>query len=141
VLKSRERLGDEDGMAKKRAASSKALKPAPPAERPAVTAERFVRLHRLLHFLAAGPQTRARITRQFKLDVRAFYRELELLRGSGIDVTLAEGRYRLADDVDEAAARLPFPDPHLNLGEATQLARGRSTAQRKLSAFLHNLLV
>jgi hypothetical protein len=127
-------------MAKKRAASPKAPKPAPGTERPAVTAERFVRLHRLLHFLAAGPQTRARITRQFKLDVRAFYRELELLRGSGIGVTLAEGRYGLAEDVDEAAARLPFPDPHLTLGEASQLARGRGAAQRKLKGFLETLL-
>jgi predicted DNA-binding transcriptional regulator YafY len=128
-------------MARKRVATPKASKPATPAERPAVTAERFVRLHRLLHFLAAGPQTRARITRQFKLDVRAFYRELELLRGAGIAVSLAEGRYGLDEDVDEAAARLPFPDPHLTLGEATQLARGRGPAQRKLKQFLQSLQV
>jgi hypothetical protein len=127
-------------MAKKRAASPKAPRPAPPAERPAVTAERFVRLYRLLHFLAAGPQTRTRITRHFKLDVRAFYRELELLRGAGIDVTLAGGRYGLAEDVAEAASRLPFPDPHLTLGEAGELARGRSAAQRKLKQFLQALL-
>jgi predicted DNA-binding transcriptional regulator YafY len=127
-------------MAKKRAAGPKAAKAAAPAERPAITAERFVRLFRLLHFLAAGPQTRARITRQFKLDVRAFYRELELLRGADIPVTLAEGRYSLAEDVDTAAARLPFPDPHLTLGEAMQLARGRSAAHRKLKHFLETLL-
>jgi hypothetical protein len=126
-------------MAKKRGVSSKPPKPTPP-ERPAVTAERFVRLQRLLHFLAAGPQTRARITRQFKLDVRAFYRELELLRGAGIAVTLAEGRYSLDEDVDEAVARLPFPDPHLTLGEAVQLAKGRGAAQRKLKQFLQSLL-
>ena len=127
-------------MARKRVASPKAPKPGPPAERPAVTAERFVRLHRLLHFLDAGPQTRARITRQFKLDVRAFYRELELLRGAGIAVTLADGRYGLDEDVNEAAARLPFPDPHLTLGDATQLARGRGAAQRKFKQFLQTLL-
>ena len=127
-------------MARKRSASPKPPKPAPPAERPAVTAERFVRLHRLLHFLAAGPQTRSRITRQFKLDVRAFYRELELLRRAGIAVTLAEGRYGLDEDVDEAAARLPFPDPHLTLGEASQLARGRGAAHHKLKHFLQTLL-
>jgi predicted DNA-binding transcriptional regulator YafY len=127
-------------MAKKRSAGPKAPKPAPTAERPAVTAERFVRLFRLLHFLVAGPQTRARITRRFKLDVRAFYRELELLRAAGIAVTLAEGRYALTEDVDEAASRLPFPDPHLTLGEAQQLVRGRGAAQRKLKQFLQNLL-
>ena len=127
-------------MAKKRAASQKAPKPAAPAERPAVTAERFVRLHRLLHFLAAGAQTRARITRQFKLDVRAFYRELEMLRGAGIGVTLAEGRYSLAEDVTAAAARLPFPNPHLTLGEARLLAKGRGVAPRRLKVFLDALL-
>jgi hypothetical protein len=104
-----------------------------------VTAERFARLLRLLHFLAGGPQTRSRITRHFKLDVRAFYRELELLRGAGIAVTLAGGRYGLDKDVDEAAARLPFPDPHLTLGEATQLARGRGAAHRKFKHFLQSL--
>jgi hypothetical protein len=128
-------------MAKKRAATPKAPKPAPARERPAVTAERFVRLFRLLHFLAAGAQTRARITRQFKLDVRAFYRELELLRTAGIAVTLAEGRYSLAEAVEAAAARLPFPDPHLTLGEAFGLAKGRGVAQRKLKHFLQSLLV
>jgi predicted DNA-binding transcriptional regulator YafY len=127
-------------MARKRAARPTSSKPPSAAERPAVTAERFVRLFRLLHFLAAGPQTRARITRQFKLDVRAFYRELELLRAAEIPVTLAEGRYSLAEDVDTAASRLPFPDPHLTLGEATQLARGRSAAHRKLKHFLETLL-
>ncbi len=126
-------------MAKKRAASPKPPKPVA-TERPAVTAERFRRLFRLLHCLAAGPQTRARITRQFKLDVRAFYRELELLRGAGIAVTLAEGRYGLDEDVNEAAARLPVPDPHLTLGEVFQLARGRGPAQRKLKHFLESLL-
>jgi predicted DNA-binding transcriptional regulator YafY len=125
-------------MARKSPAKPRTAKPAS-AERPAVTAERFVRLHRLLHFLASGPQTRARITRHFKLDVRAFYRELELLRGAGIAVTLAEGRYGLDEDVDAAAARLPFPDPHLTLGEATQLAQGRGPAQRKLKQFLQGL--
>lgn len=126
-------------MARKRAARPKPSRPPSAAERPAVTAERFTRLFRLLHFLAAGPQTRSRITRQFKLDVRAFYRELELLRGAGIAVTLAAGRYALAEDVAEAASRLPFPDPHLTLGEATQLARGRGAAQRKLKQFLEGL--
>jgi predicted DNA-binding transcriptional regulator YafY len=113
-------------MAKKRTAPSEA------EPRAAVTVERFARLYCLLNLLAAGPQTRARLTRSLKLDVRGFYRDLELLRKAGITVTLAEGRYTLAGDVEDALARLPFPDPLLTLGEAVQLARGRTAAHRKL---------
>jgi predicted DNA-binding transcriptional regulator YafY len=105
-----------------------------------VTTERFVRLYRLLYFLAAGPQTRNALTRRFHLDVRGFYRDLELLRSSGIEVTLTEGRYALADNVEEAAARLPFPDPHWTLGEARQLASGRTMAHRKLKDLIQKLL-
>jgi hypothetical protein len=120
-------------MAKKRT-------PVPKAEpRAAVTAERFTRLHRLLGFLTAGPQTRARLTRSLKLDVRGFYRDLELLRKAGITITLTEGRYALAGDVDAALVRLPFPDPHLTLGEARQLARGRTAAHRKLHEQIERL--
>jgi len=56
------------------------------------------------------------------------------------DYVRRRGRYRLADDVDGAAARLPFPDPHLTLGEARQLAKGRGTAHRQLKEFLDTLL-
>jgi predicted DNA-binding transcriptional regulator YafY len=105
-----------------------------------VTAERFTRLYRLLHFLAAGPQTRAAVTRRFRLDVRGFYRDLELLRDYGIEVTLTAGRYALAENVQEAEARLPFPDPHWTLGEAAQLARGRTAAHRKLRGLIQDLL-
>ena len=105
-----------------------------------MTAERFTRLHRLLHFLAACPQTRTAVTRRFHLDVRGFYRDLELLRASGIEVTLTRGRYALAEGVEEAAARLPFPDPHWTLGEARQVAKGRTAAHRKLKGLIKDLL-
>ncbi len=111
-------------MARKRSTA------APPAA--AVTPERAARLHRLLRLLAAGPQKRETLTRRLKLDVRGFYRDLVVLREAGIAVSLEKGRYRLDEDADEAIARLPFPDPHLTLGEAIQLARGRSKAHRKL---------
>src|SRR5262245_27003202 len=78
----------EDGMAKKRSPRvSPALK--------AVTDERARRLARLLQLLGAGPQTRAALTRHLRLDVRGFYRDLELLRAAGIAVTLENRRYVL----------------------------------------------
>lgn len=120
-------------MAKKRSPR------ATPALR-AVTAERARRLCRMLQLLDGGPQTRAGLTRHLRLDVRGFYRDLELLRSAGIAVTLRDRRYTLDEDVDDAIARLPFPDPHLTLGEARQLAKGRTAAHRKLQAQIREIL-
>src|ERR1700704_1842079 len=98
----------------------------------AVTAERASRLYRLLQFLGGGPRSREALIRHLKLDVRGFYRDLELLRAAHIAVTLTERRYTLQESVDHAIARLPFPDPRLTLGGPLQLAKGRGQAHRKL---------
>jgi hypothetical protein len=119
--------------------AKKSRKPSASGSR-AVTAERGVRLYRLLKFLGTGPKTRTALTRHLKLDVRGFYRDLEVLRKAGITVTLQKRRYTLEDDLDEALTRLPFPDPHLTLGEAQQLAKGRSAAHRKLKEQIAQLL-
>jgi predicted DNA-binding transcriptional regulator YafY len=110
------------------------------ATRPAVTLERFDRLCRLVRFLAAGSRTRAQITRHLRLDVRGFYRDLELLRTAGLPVTLSQGRYGLNEPEDSALARLPFPDPRLTLGEALRLARGRTLAHRRLQELIDDAL-
>jgi hypothetical protein len=48
-----------------------------------------------------------------------------------------DGRsYVLQGKVRDAVARLPFPDPLLTLGEAQQLARGRTPAHKKLKALI-----
>jgi hypothetical protein len=114
--------------------------PAPTEVRVGITVERFARLYRLLQFLRSGPKTRARLTRHLELDVRGFYRDLELLRMAGIEVTLSEGVYALEGDADAALDRLPFPDPHLTLGEARRLARGRSAAHRYLQRRIDSTL-
>ena len=44
---------------------------------------------RLLTLLGDGPHTRQRILRKLKIDVRGFYRDLEALRGLGVDVLAA----------------------------------------------------
>lgn len=97
-----------------------------------VTAKRAARLYRMLRLLSVGAQTRTALARRLKLDVRGFYRDLVLLRECGIDLPLEAGRYELTLDLDEAVSRLPFPDPHLTLAEAMQLAKGRSAAHKKL---------
>lgn len=124
-------------MAKKRTPS-----PAPPAttDRPTITAERFARLHRLIQLLADGPQTRANLTKRLGLDVRGFYRDLDLLRQAGIAITIAEGRYTLTLGAATALARLPYPDPMLSLGDVEQLAKGKTAAHARLKAQLEGYL-
>jgi hypothetical protein len=114
----------------------------PPGSSPpsAVTAERFSRLHRLLSLLVKKPQSRESLSRRLRLDVRGFYRDLELLRASGIAITLTEGLYSLEENPKEALRRLPFPDPHLTLGDVEQLARGRTAVHRKLREQIERLV-
>jgi predicted DNA-binding transcriptional regulator YafY len=90
--------------------------------------------------LAGGPQTRETIARRLRLDVRGFYRDLDLLRSSGVAVTLEAGRYTLPQGTDVALAHLPFPDPHLTLGEARTLAKGKSSAHRALAKTIGQVL-
>lgn len=98
----------------------------------AVSAERVARLYRLLKVVSASSQTRSTLMQRLRLDIRGFYRDLELLRAAGIELSLVNRRYSLEQDIEKALARLPFPDPHLTLGEAIQLAKGRTTSHRKL---------
>jgi hypothetical protein len=103
-----------------------------PPQATSVTAERAARLYQLLTILGKGAQTRAALTKRLKLGLRGFYRDLELLREVGIIVDLTEGRYTLRGKATDAIAQLPFPDPNLTLGEARDLAKGRSKAHKKL---------
>jgi hypothetical protein len=115
-------------MAKKRKPAAK-----PAAAVASVTTERFTRLYRMVRLLAGGPQTRETLARRLRLDIRGFYRDLDLLRSSGVSVALEVGRYILQQDAEAALALLPFPDPRLTLGEARALAKGRSSAHRALA--------
>ncbi len=108
--------------------------------RAAVTPERFGRLHRLLQMLTPGPQTRQALARRLQLDVRGFYRDLEVLRAVGINVVQSEGRYALQGDAEAALARLPFPDPRLTFGEVQQLVKGRTAAHKRLKEQIDGLL-
>jgi hypothetical protein len=109
-------------------------------ERPGVTPERFSRLHKLVQFLGSGPKSRDLLTKHLDLDVRGFYRDLEILRSVGVEVVLEEGRYTLSGEPEDAIARLPFPDPRLSLGEMRRLARGRTSTHRQLQAQIDRLL-
>jgi predicted DNA-binding transcriptional regulator YafY len=103
-----------------------------PAAARAVTLDRAARLYRLLLILSASARTRPALMQRLRLDIRGFYRDLELLRSAGIALPLIRGRYYLEEGLDKVLPRLPFPDPGLTLGEAMQLAKGRSRAHEKL---------
>lgn len=97
-----------------------------------ITRKRAARLFRLVKLLSLKPQPRDALTRQLKLSVRDFYRDRRDLHKRGIELALRNGLYFLLDNVNHVQSRLPFPDPGLTLGDALQLAKGRSAAHRKL---------
>ena len=129
--------GPHPGMV---ASMAKKARPTPSAEQTAVTIERAARLYRMLHLIAGAAPNRAVLMRRLKLDVRGFYRDLELLRASGIVVDVQWRRYHLRSALDEALGRLPLPDPRLTIGECVVVARGRSTAHRKLRYHLDRIM-
>jgi predicted DNA-binding transcriptional regulator YafY len=122
-------------MAKKRKPTAK-----PAASAASVTTERFIRLFRMVRLLAGGAQSRENLARRLRLDVRGFYRDLDLLRSAGVSVTLEQGRYKLNQDADGALALLPFPDPRLTLGAVRTLAKGRGAVHRTLAATITSIV-
>jgi uncharacterized protein HemX len=106
----------------------------------AVSLERAGRLYRLLRFLETGAKSRAAILQKLRIDIRTFYRDLELLRHCEISVELAKRKYTLEDDVEEATSRLPLPDPGLSLGDAVILAKGRTQVHLKLKRLLSAIM-
>ena len=104
-----------------------------------VTLERAARLARLVQAIARAPRPRAALLARLKLDPRGFYRDLKTLRDRGVGVTVAGDSYRLADELEDALAKLPCPDPLLSIAEVRVLARGTTEAHRKLKKLLDAL--
>lgn len=125
-------------MAKKPRPSSRPVAAEP--DKASVTPERAARLYRLLQVLRDGPQTRGTLMRRLRLDIRGFYRDLDTLRKAGVEVQLNGRRYQLAGRTADAVLLLPFPDPHLTLGEALILARGRTRAHRLLKQQISQII-
>ena len=104
-----------------------------------VTLERAHRLHRLVNLLSKSPMTRDSAAKKLRVDVRSFYRDLNIIRRIGLTVTLSDGKYRVVDPLSEALERLPFPDACLSIGEARFLARGRNPVHRKMKSILDRI--
>jgi hypothetical protein len=106
---------------------------------PRVLVARAGRLYRLIRTLANGPRSRTHLLRALKVGMRTFYRDVDLLRESGIRIEAKDATYILADLLEVALHRLPFPDPQLTFGEAQQLAKGRTKAHAKLKQILDRM--
>lgn len=105
-----------------------------------VSLERAARLYRLVEYVGDGKKTRAQILSKLRIDIRTFYRDLELLRLCHIDVSLDNRKYALTAPAREALMALPFPDPCLTLGEAQLLAKGRTKIHQKIRDLLHQII-
>jgi hypothetical protein len=112
----------------------------PAADRSALTPERFVRLYRLIQIIGKAPQDRRALAKRLSVDIRGFYRDLDVVRKAGVPIDLAAGRYSLSETVAKALARLPFPDPHLTLGDARSLAKGRTKTHQLLKAQINAII-
>jgi hypothetical protein len=104
-----------------------------------ISAVRAGRLFRLISLLAAGERSRAVLLRGLHLDLRGFYRDLEQLREFGVAISVRGHHYFLKSSLDKAIARLPFPDPKLNLHEAMILSKGGAAVHRKLQAQIRQI--
>ena len=106
-----------------------------------LTAQRAARLYKLLTLLGEGPLTRRSLLSRLKIEVRGFYRDLEALRGFRIEIGLGlDNRYSLPLKLDEALARLPYPDPGLSVRDVLQLCNGSTAAHRKLKQSVNSFL-
>jgi predicted DNA-binding transcriptional regulator YafY len=97
-----------------------------------VTLERASRLARLLKLIAKTARTREALLAKLHLDVRGFYRDLKLLRDRGVLLSADRDSYRLLEDLDDARAKLPAPDPMLSVADLKALSKGTTDAHKRL---------
>jgi hypothetical protein len=94
----------------------------------------------LIQLLGAGPRERSALLKALRVELRGFYRDLELLRDAGVALKVRGHRYELDLPPRKAVRLVPFPDPGLTLGEVELLARGKSSAHAKLKKCLKALV-
>jgi hypothetical protein len=118
------------------------MKRSPRSRRPAVhiTLGRAARLHHLVKLLTQSPKTRDAILLELGIGLRTFYRELELLNRCGVKIAQKNKLYTLLTTPQQAAGRLPFPDPQLSFAEMEELAQSPGEAGKRLAALLASVV-
>ncbi len=101
-----------------------------------ITLVRAARLYRMIATLSKMPLGRDSLLETLSIGLRTFYRELELLKKCGIRIRLENKLYTLKTTAEDAAGRLPFPDPQLSFAEMGELAQGTTNAARRLADLL-----
>jgi hypothetical protein len=94
----------------------------------------------MVKLLAEGPNTRDAILAALGIGLRTFYRELELLHRCGVKIQQKNKLYTLISTAEQAAGRLPFPDPQLSFAEMEELARCPGEAGKRLAALLDSVI-
>lgn len=100
--------------------------------RPKISFERAGRLYKLLALIGDGPVGRPQILRALKVGMRTFYRDVDLLRETGVHINTSSSAYVLGDTLSDALDLVPFPDPELTFGDVLLLMKGRSKSHQKL---------
>lgn len=101
-----------------------------------ISAPRASRLYRLITMLAKKPLSREVISKKLRITMRGFYRDLELLRSVGVEISADDTVYHLQSPLEESLSKLPLPDPQLTVKEARMLAKGTTVAHRRLQKWL-----
>jgi hypothetical protein len=105
-----------------------------------VTPERAARLARLIRLIAKAPRSRLLLLDKLDVDLRGFYRDVKMLRELDVRITNRGDLYSLAEEANEARAKLRCPDPLLTIGELAVLARGTTDTHRKLKRLLESIV-
>jgi predicted DNA-binding transcriptional regulator YafY len=105
-----------------------------------ITLGRAARLHHLVMLLAQAPRTRDEVLVALRIGLRTFYRELDLLKRSGVKIQQKNKAYALLTTAEQAEGRLPFPDPQLSFAEMAELARGPGEAAKRLAEILASVV-
>lgn len=110
--------------------------------RPAVhiTLARASRLYRMIGFLNERPRARDSVLLKLEIGLRTFYRELELLDRCGVKVRHKDKSYVLISTAEQAAGRLPFPDPQLSFAEMAELSKHPGEAAKRLAGLLESVI-
>lgn len=105
-----------------------------------LTTARASRLFKLLNLLEGSTRARATLLKRLDFDLRSFYRDIEVMREFGIEITVQGDKYTLATSLTDALQKLPFPDPGLSFADVMEMSKDQNLpVQKKLRSRLHQI--
>ncbi len=104
-----------------------------------VTMDRLRRLAKLIKLLGKNYKPRAFLLEKLKVDQRSFFRDIKLLRGRGIGITIVEEKYKLDVTPEEAFDLLPAPPLEISMADLKVLAKGNNELHRRMQLIVEKL--